>query len=46
MIYITGDTHREFSRLDNLNYQKKDVLIILGDAGINYFLNHFDDVVK
>ena len=46
MIYITGDTHREFSRLDNFNYQKKDVLIILGDAGINYFLNHFDDVVK
>ena len=31
---------------NNLNYQKKDVLIILGDAGINYFLNHFDDVVK
>ena len=46
MIYITGDTHREFSRLDNFNYQKKDILIILGDAGINYFLNHFDDVVK
>lgn len=46
MIYITGDTHREFSRLENFNYQKKDILIILGDAGINYFLNHFDDVVK
>ena len=23
MIYITGDTHREFSRLDNFDYQKK-----------------------
>ena len=46
MIYITGDTHREFSRLDNFEFLKGDILIILGDAGINYFLNHFDDVVK
>lgn len=32
MIYITGDTHREFSRLDNLNYQKKDVLIMMQES--------------
>ena len=46
MIYITGDTHREFFRLDYFNYTSSDILIILGDAGINYFLNHYDDVIK
>lgn len=41
MIYITGDTHGEFTRIKNFckefNTSKKDYLIILGDAGINYF---------
>lgn len=41
MIYITGDTHREFTRLVFLEYEynttKDDILVILGDAGINYF---------
>ena len=36
MIYITGDTHRDFSRLDGLNFNDDDVLIILCDTGINY----------
>ena len=41
MFYITGDMHREFTRLLYLCYANKtnnnDVLIILGDAGINYY---------
>lgn len=41
MIYITGDTHGEFSRIEKFCHvfqtTKDDILIILGDAGINYF---------
>lgn len=41
MIYITGDTHRDFTRLIYLcqinKTTKRDILIILGDAGINYY---------
>ena len=40
MIYLTGDTHRDFTRIDNFcrkyNPTKDDTFIILGDAGINY----------
>ena len=46
MIYITGDTHRDFGRLNNLDFKDNDMLIILGDAGINYFLNDSDQRVK
>ena len=46
MIYITGDTHREFSRLDNIKFNKDDMLIILGDVGINYYLNEEDNKIK
>jgi len=42
MIYITGDTHRDFSRLNNIKFNNDDILIVLGDAGINYFLNNED----
>ena len=42
MIYITGDTHRDFSRIHDLNINSDDMLIILGDSGINYYLNHED----
>lgn len=42
MIYITGDTHRDFSRLYNLKETEEDLLIVLGDAGINYYLNEED----
>lgn len=42
MIYITGDTHRDFSRLYNLKSKEDDMLIVLGDAGINYCLNEDD----
>ena len=40
MIYLTGDTHRDFSRIfkfcENHETSKDDLMIILGDAGINY----------
>ena len=42
MIYITGDTHRDFSRLFKLKQNKDNMLIVLGDAGINYCLNEED----
>ena len=41
MIYITGDTHGNFQRIKEFCQEQKttkdDYLIILGDAGINYF---------
>ena len=46
MIFITGDTHRDFSRLDNISFNKDDMLIILGDVGIDYFLNEEDNKIK
>lgn len=50
MIYITGDTHGRFERLWHFcrrrETTKEDVLIILGDAGINYCLDALDEKVK
>ena len=41
MIYITGDTHGDFRNVarfcEKMQTNKDDVLIILGDAGINYY---------
>ena len=41
MIYITGDTHGNFNRYfefaGRVMPKESDVLIILGDAGLNYF---------
>lgn len=41
MIYITGDTHGDFSRMADFCRREKttkdDVIIILGDVGINYY---------
>jgi len=46
MFYITGDTHGEFYRIEQFceEYEtsKEDVMIILGDAGINFSLNERD----
>lgn len=40
MIFITGDTHRDFTHIatfcQRMGTTKKDVIIVLGDAGINY----------
>ena len=46
MIYITGDTHRDFTRINYLKDKKENTLIILGDAGINYYLNKEDKLLK
>ena len=47
MIYITGDTHRDFSRFEYFcrenNTSKDDVMIILGDVGLNFYLDWHDD---
>lgn len=40
MIYITGDTHREFSRFSRLDLTEEDLIIVLGDVGINYQQNN------
>ena len=49
-IYITGDTHAQFDRIKRFcaenNTTKEDVIIILGDAGINYYLNTRDRKLK
>lgn len=41
MIYITGDTHGDFGRYfdftDNNKLTENDVMIVLGDAGLNYY---------
>lgn len=50
MIYITGDTHRDFRRIayfcDTVGTRMEDILIILGDAGINYFGGQKDRDLK
>lgn len=41
MIYITGDNHGKFERIEEFckqhNTTKQDVMIILGDVGLNYY---------
>lgn len=50
MIYITGDTHGDFSRfipfIDRFHPTHDDVMIILGDAGINYYGGKKDNAAK
>lgn len=50
MIYITGDKHGIYNDVvsfcDSNNTSTDDILIILGDAGINYFLDERDIVLK
>lgn len=50
MIYLTGDTHGYFSRVEMFCREKntscEDILIILGDAGINIDLGRRDLRVK
>lgn len=50
MIYITGDKHGNYSDVFDFCYKHKtttyDIMIILGDAGINYFLNDKDYILK
>jgi 3-oxoacid CoA-transferase subunit A len=48
--YLTGDTHGDFKRIaefcDKHNTTKDDVMCILGDAGINYYLGKKDYLLK
>ena len=48
--YITGDKHRNFERVKKfcreMKTRKKDVLIILGDTGFNYYDDIKDDKLK
>ena len=48
--YITGDTHGNFNRInyfcEKFKTSKEDILCILGDAGINYYLNKKDYMLK
>lgn len=50
MIYITGDTHGRFERIENFCQQFQtspdDILIILGDAGINFSGVVYDHLKK
>ena len=49
-IYITGDTHADFKDLirqaQRFDFTERDLLIILGDVGINYFGDLRDDKSK
>jgi 3-oxoacid CoA-transferase subunit A len=50
MYFITGDTHRDFSRVEELcnrvGTTKDDTMIVLGDAGINYWGGNSDRNLK
>ena len=50
MIYNTGDTHGDFSRIERFceRFQPSldDIMIILGDAGFNYYGGKRDLRVK
>ena len=50
MIILTGDTHGEFERIEEFceEYDTtiEDVMVILGDAGINYWLDERDEALK
>lgn len=50
MIYITGDTHGDFRRIaffcDTHGTKREDVMIILGDAGINYYKGKKSEELK
>lgn len=46
-IYVTGDTHGDFSHLFELQFHEnkfkpEDTLIILGDSGINFYCHQID----
>ena len=48
--YITGDKHCRFDRLiefcETNQLRKKDVIVILGDSGFNYYGDERDDKLK
>ena len=50
MVYITGDTHGQFSAIRFFCKQNDtstdDTMIVLGDAGLNYYLGPKDLQLK
>jgi 3-oxoacid CoA-transferase subunit A len=51
MVYITGDTHGKFERIEEFCYgeaftEDDDVLVILGDVGLNYYGDTKDRQLK
>lgn len=46
MIYITGDCHGDFSKIEYFckkhSTTPNDIMILLGDVGLNYYLNNRD----
>lgn len=48
--FLTGDTHGNFNRImyfcKRMSTTEDDVLVILGDAGINYYLGEKDRALK
>lgn len=46
MVYITGDTHGDFARIASfckkMQITPEDIMIILGDAALNYFADERD----
>lgn len=50
MVYLTGDTHGDFERFIGFSVRmrpsKNDVMIVLGDAGLNYYKSQRDKDIK
>ena len=50
MFYLTGDTHGDFSRVEKfcrkMQTTTNDTMIILGDAGLNFYENRLDSMRK
>ena len=50
MTYLTGDTHGNFTRIEafcrQMETKRSDTMIILGDAGFNYYLGKKDTRAK
>lgn len=49
-VFCVSDTHADFRRIksfcDRIKTTKEDMLLILGDVGLNYFLDKRDDMNK
>lgn len=45
MLYITGDLHRDFTRFKHMDLTEDDLVIVLGDVDLNYYLD-FKDIKK
>lgn len=50
LVYVTGDAHGRFERFrafcDAKRLTPKDLIVVLGDAGLNYHLDERDDRLK